>query len=130
MPCHVRVMRYLPALIAPVLVAAVAYGLDLPKMLGAHPWWSGNVIAIGLPVGLALALALNWTGLAAAWRVGAMGLAMLGAFAFASVGKARFAASYAEDALAGQMWFFGWIATCAFAAALIASTLLRSRSES
>jgi hypothetical protein len=38
---------------------------------------------------------------------------------------ARFAASYAEDTLAGQMWFFGWIATALFAAALVAWVIVQ-----
>jgi len=39
----------------------------------------------------------------------------------------RFAASYAENAFAGQMWFFGWHAVCIFAMATIVTTAYRPR---
>ena len=117
-------MTYLIALIAPALVAAVAYALNVPLALGAHPWWSQSVILIGLPVGIALAAMLGGlTRLPLVARlVLTAGLAGL-SFAVATVGKARFAASYAEDVFGGQMWYFGWIATCALAIAVIATAL-------
>ena len=120
---HVAVMTYAPALITPVLAAALAYALNLPHVLGAHPWWSHTVILIGLPFGLVLAAVLARFRVRRALSIGITGAAMLAAFFIATTGKARFAASYAEDALAGQMWYFGWIATCGLAAAVLATTL-------
>jgi hypothetical protein len=35
------------------------------------------------------------------------------------IGKARFSASYAEDAVAGRMWFFGWIGIVAMLFVLV-----------
>jgi len=83
--------------------------LGLTGLLGAHPFWAVKVGYIGALVGLVLAVGFWWM------RVGfglkltlAAGLLILAA-GVAALGKARFAASYAEDALAGKMWFFGWI---------------------
>lgn len=83
--------------------------LGLTGLLGAHPFWAVKVGYIGALVGLVLAVGFWWL------RVGfglkltlAAGLLLVTAEVTA-LGKARFAASYAEDALAGNMWFFGWI---------------------
>lgn len=106
-----------------LLLAGLATAVDLTKLLGAHPWWSASVLWIGAAVGSVLyasATALNA-------RTGIMILTFsiltLAGFAIATWGKARFAASFAEDAVAGQMWYFGWIATCAFVAAALISLL-------
>ena len=118
-------MRILIPLALAALALAAAAFLGLPKSLGAHPWWSQSVVWIGLPIGLAAALALRF--LKAPWLLSLAGLVLLtaGAFALASYGKAQFAASYAEDVLAGRFWYFGWIATAAFSAATLAAVGLR-----
>jgi hypothetical protein len=113
----------LPALATTLVLAALAYMLDLPRLGGAHPWWSQKVILIGLLPGLAIAAALSLTGLRKPGRVGLVAVGTAVAVAITIVGKTRFAASYAEDALAGQMWYFGWIATCALCTALVASAV-------
>ncbi len=114
-------MTYLIALIAPAVAAVLAYALNLTQTLGAHPWWSHTVVLIGLPVGIGVAAALGATRLPRLARLlTTAALTGLG-YGIATIGKARFAASYAEDAFAGQMWYFGWIATCALAAALLAT---------
>lgn len=114
-------MTYVIALIAPALAAALAYALNLTQTLGAHPWWSHTVVLIGLPIGVGMAAALGFSRLSRLGRI-LVTAALTGlGFGIATLGKARFAASYAEDAFAGQMWYFGWIATCALAAALCAS---------
>ncbi len=59
--------------------------------------------------------------MAAGLRVALFGLLTLAALAAATWGKAEFAASFAEDALAGRFWFFGWIGTAAGATALLAA---------
>ena len=86
------------------LVAAV---IDLPKTFGAHPWWSGQVAWVGAIVGViiaSLAMALRVSRII--WII-AMVLLIAAIFAVA-YGKAQFAASYAEDAFAGRLWYFGW----------------------
>ncbi len=116
-------MRYLTALLATVFCAALAYATNLPHLLGAHPWWSQSVILIGLPIGVILAGIFARTGVGHLTQLLiTTGLAGL-SFGIATWGKARFAASYAEDVLAGQMWYVGWIATCALTAAFIASLM-------
>ena len=47
------------------------------------------------------------------------GVGLVAGYAVAKTGAARFAASYAEDVLSGRFWFFGWIATALFAAAVL-----------
>lgn len=109
-------MKALPVILALAAMAAI-WSTDLARILGAHPWWSGKVVLVGTPIGLAL------SGLAArlpgrAWQVGLFALATPAAFAIATAGKARFVASYAENHIAGQLWFIGWIATMAALAGL------------
>jgi len=110
-----------------ILAAAIAQITHLPTALGAHPWWAEKVVWVGVPVGFSLA--------ATAWilqlpggirKLGFAGLT-LAAFIVAHTGKMRFTASYAEDMLAGQLWYFGWIATCALAFATLASISWASR---
>lgn len=110
-----------------VLAAAVtAWSAELTLLLGAHPWWAATVLWIGTGLGLALAGLAVYLGVSYSTRLIAASLLTAAAYATASFGKNRFAASFAEDTFAGQMWYFGWIATCAFAAATLASLLWRT----
>lgn len=85
--------------------------------LGAHPFWS-NVTAPGL--GILFGAVVYLVGL---WRIRvgliAGGVLLLGAALSARLGKQVFVASYAENALAGEFWFFGWIAICGALVALV-----------
>jgi len=114
-------MRHLPALIPAALLMALAAQTGLTQILGAHPWWAAQVILLGAPAGLLLAALAALSGLAAGLRITLFALIAAAAFAVASWGKAEFAASYAESALAGRFWFLGWIGTAAGAAALLAA---------
>lgn len=120
-------MKLLVALALPVLVAILAYATNLTTSLGAHPWWAGKVIWIGLPIGLVLGATVWAIGLPQWLRLAGSAILVLAGVASAYFGKKWFAASFAENALAGQMWYFGWIATCAFTAAMLASVVLRHR---
>ncbi len=104
-------MKPLPLALS-LAAMAVIWLADLTRILGAHPWWSGKVVLIGAPVGLGLAFALGYV-LAPRWRAALFVAATVAAVRVATTGKAGFAASYAEDRFAGQMWYFGWIATAA-----------------
>lgn len=115
-------MRFAPAFVT-VLILALAYALDLPKAWGAHPYWSQSIILIGTPIGLALAGAALFVTRAPGRLAVAFAVLGLGAVLLAAQGKADFAASYAEDRLAGRFWYFGWIATAAMAAAALSSGL-------
>ena len=111
------------------LVVIVSANAGLNQLLGAHPFWSVSVAWIGVPVGLILAIAIKYLGLGWTQRVLLFLVCLVAAYALASFGKARFAASFAEDATAGRLWYFGWIAAAAFAAALIAATFSPTRSQ-
>ena len=113
------------ALLAAVLMLAAGI-LGLTELAGAHPFWARQVVYLGVPVGLILAWLVRRIGMG---RTGRLGLYILGTaafFALASWGKMRFAASFAEDTLAGQFWYFGWIATAALGTALLARLFSRN----
>lgn len=115
-------MRILiPALFA-LIGLAILWALDIPKDLGAHPWWSQNVILYGGPAGVASALLMALTPIRLDIQlIAALGLT-IAAVVIARNGGFAFAASYADDTAAGQRWFFGWI-TAAFGAGATMTTL-------
>ena len=104
--------------LAALAVLALAY-LGLPEALGAHPFWAVRVAYLGLGPGLAAIWLMRALGLSALARVVIAAGLLVVAFAVARTGGLRFAASYAEDAAAGAMWFWGWIGTAAAATLLI-----------
>lgn len=98
-----------------VAAVVVAAHLGVTEWLGAHPWWAERVAYYAIAPGVVAVAALAALRLTTAPRVAvACGLLAV-AYGVAHVGGARFAASYAEDAAAGRMWFFGWIGTAAMA---------------
>mgnify|MGYP000265312519 CR=1 FL=1 len=98
--------------------------LGLTKTLGAHIWWDVKTIVIGAPFGVALA----FLPLPRALRLfGCLAIALL-AFGAAKYGQTQFAASYAEDALAGKLWYFGWI-LCGVGFAALISTVSQRESN-
>lgn len=103
------------------LVVILAANAGLAERLGAHPFWSIAVAWIGVPIGLLMAMATRWFSLKWPLRVAVFGVGLAASFLMAGYGKERFAASFAEDAAAGRMWYMGWIATMAFASAFIAA---------
>ena len=113
-------MRLAPAVLTLCLMA-LAYVLDLPRAWGAHPFWSQSILFIGTPLGLALAAAAGRTPVRPAQAAAVFAALGLVAVVVAAQGKAEFAASYAEDRLAGRLWYLGWIATAALAAAALTS---------
>ncbi len=112
----------LPAAIALALPILAAY-LGVTKALGAHIWWDVKTILIGAPIGILLAAAFNLLSVPKIQRATAFLLLALAAYALAKYGQTAFANSYAEDQLAGKFWYFGWIATGAFPAATLFTTL-------
>ncbi len=113
-------MKHLFGLVLPLIVAALAAAFAVPFALGAHPQWAITVILIGTPLGIVVGWATSW--IPPLPRLIAAIVLTLAAFATARYGRAEFGASFAEDVFAGQLWHFGWISTCGFAA-LTASTL-------
>lgn len=117
-------------------LAALAVATTLPVLLaysgttawlGAHPWWSINIAWIGAPLGLTLAMVAVATGLRR--RVAVAGSAILLVFAglCGHFGKAEFAASFAENGLAGRFWYYGWIGVLAALTLLLALVLWPGR---
>lgn len=95
------------ALTAAVLVLLAYQGVT--EMLGAHPWWAFKVGYFGVIIGVVIYVVQSfWRG-SFATKVLMISVALLAMTVTVWIGKARFSASYAEDAVAGKMWFFGWI---------------------
>ena len=113
------------ALLAAVLMLA-ARVLGLTELAGAHPFWARQVVYLGVPIGLILAWIIRRTGIGRTARLGIYLVGTAVFFALAAWGKMRFAASFADDALAGQVWYFGWIATAALGTALLARLFSRN----
>lgn len=116
-----------PYFIAVGLVIAAAY-YGVLRQFGAHPFWDEKVALIGAPIGALLAVllrTLNWR-----WATRLLTFLVLLAIAgtAAHQGRLQFAASFAENKLAGQFWFIGWIASAACVAGFIA-TLLTPRTS-
>jgi hypothetical protein len=115
-------MKFLPPFLLTAIAIVAAYFIDLPTDFGAHPWWGQKAILIGAPIGLALtALAIWLMGSGRSTFVFIVFFAV--SFGIAYYGKTAFAASFAEDQLAGKLWYFGWIATCSFAVSFLFSLL-------
>ena len=112
------------------LLVIVSANAGLVEMLGGHPFWSISVAWIGVPIGLALAIGAKSAGLGWRIRVIVFLVCLIAAYAAAFFGKQQFAASFAEDRLAGQFWYFGWIAATAAAAALVAAIFSPTRAHS
>ncbi|WP_299419003.1 hypothetical protein [uncultured Shimia sp.] len=112
--------------ILPTLIAALVMGeliaLDIARPLGAHPWWSQKTLLIGAPIGLILATLTSLKLRPLPLTITFVITTAL-AIACAKYGQTQFAASYAEDQLAGKLWYFGWIATGATLAATLTATL-------
>lgn len=100
----------LTALIPALIIMGFVWAIDLPAILGAHPWWSGKAVLIGAPIGFGLAYLATFL-LSARLRIGLFFIATAVALWAAYSGKMTFVASFGDDAFAGRIWFFGWIAT-------------------
>ena len=106
-----------------LLAAATLAGAT--AALGAHPWWAVQTGLIGTALGLALYGALRALGVGAG-RLGlAAALALLASAGAAHFGGKIFAASFAENALAGRFWYFGWFALAGSAAIVLTVLALR-----
>ncbi len=110
-------MRHFLPMIAAIAVLALLWIFDVPRSLGAHPQWSRDVVLLGGGIGLVLG---GFSGrVPMTVRLIAFAVLAVGGFALAQYGKTAFAASYAENALAGRFWFFGWHGALAGVGALV-----------
>jgi len=112
------------AVVVALVVPAGLAWLGLTEALGAHPFWSFKVALIGAPVGCVLGLVLP---VGRKLRLGAALVVLIVAAAAAYWGKIGFVTSYAEDALAGKFWYFGWIGIAAGLALLLFALLAPAR---
>ena len=91
-----------------------AHWVKLWPMLGAHPFWSASATYLGIGIGAFVTLLAHlilirhprWTKLLLGIF---LSLAIIGITA-STYGKIDFVASYAEDRLAGRIWYYGFIA--------------------
>ena len=114
------------AISACVILVLAWFGLT--SYLGAHPVaWPLQVALFGAPIGALISVVAGLIVPSKLLRGILFVTLLLAAWGLAHYGKTRFAASYAEDQLAGQIWYFGWIATCAMATAGLATTVSRER---
>lgn len=115
-----------------VIAGAVALGVvvvslaGLPQMLGAHPWWAQQTGIIGSIGGAVLWLVLRRAGVSTSGQVMLAVSTLLVAVASAHFGKQVFAASFAENGIAGRFWYFGWIALAGSAVLVLAPAVARA----
>ena len=107
------------AILSAIVTAVIVYLFDVPALAGAHPSWADQVLIWGVVIGTVLAAVT--TRLPGQLRVIGFSILAIGSYLVAEAGKTRFAASYAEDVVGGQMWYFGWHALCVFIVAAIIS---------
>lgn len=123
-------MRKAFPLLLTLLFIALAYAVNAPVQFGAHPQWAQTNLLIGGALGLATAFAACFLPGPASGRVVAFAVLSVFFLYAAHAGGTQFAASYAEDVRAGQLWYLGWIAgPAALAAVLYSAThwLLQAR---
>lgn len=116
------------ALIAALSAAfAAAAILGLPEALGAHPFWAVRTGVIGSAIGSVCLVLMRWVDLSTGRSLALSAACLVFASGAAWFGKQAFAASFAEDVLAGRFWFFGWFVIVASLFVLIGVLLLRFR---
>jgi len=80
----------------------------------SHPFWSQKVNWTGMGIGFAVSLILHMLVKVNRRRLFLTALvfavAAIGLFFLTSISKETFAASFAENQLAGKLWFFGFMA--------------------
>ncbi|MDI3336001.1 hypothetical protein QKW60_06255 [Defluviimonas aestuarii] len=115
--------RQVLALAGAFFIVFACAGMGLSERLGAHPFWAVKIGWVGGTVGAGMALVLMLARVPPGWRLALGAIGAVAAFAAAKIGAARFAASYAEDALAGRFWFFGWICVAAALVVMLQAVL-------
>ena len=114
--------------------------LGIANTLGAHPFWAPKVTYIGIALGIAITILTlivsNRIGRNSMWvPAGFFVITIVVAAVTLLYGKAEFAASYAENAFAGRVWYIGFMALIAGAFVTVAAlwqtlTELRNRTAS
>lgn len=112
----------LTAVLFAVFAAAAAFGL--PEAMGAHPSWAVRSGVIGSAIGAPCLAGLRWAGLSTRHSIALSGVCLTLTSLSAGLGKHAFAASFAEDVLAGRFWFLGWFGVAASLFVLVGVLLL------
>jgi hypothetical protein len=99
--------------------------LGLAQKLGAHPWWAVQVVYIGVGAGFILSVLGGFIPIFTRGIVPLLLVLVVASISLTVYGKTQFAASYAEDALAGRMWYFGWICSVCFGLAFGVRAIVR-----
>lgn len=94
--------------LAVAIMLTMAAFAGVPETLGAHPWWGREAVVIGTFLGAVLFVALRKTHLTAARLLGIGLLLVAMSAAAAHFGKQFFVNSFADNALAGRLWYIGW----------------------
>jgi len=118
-----------------LVVAIVSAGVTLvlawfgvTSYFGAHPVaWPFQVALIGAPIGAFIAVVAGFVLPSKLVRLILFFALLLLVWGVAEYGKLEFAASYAEDRLAGKLWYYGWIAVCAMLTSVLATAADRKR---
>ena len=95
------------------LALLTAHWVSLWPMLGAHQFWSASATYLGTGIGTLIAT-LSYFILTKRPRWGKLHLGIFVSIAIIGItastyGKIDFVASYAEDRLAGRIWYYGFI---------------------
>lgn len=121
-------LNALGAVLAICLLVFSAW-IKMPEHFGAHPYWAGKVLFIGGALGIFASSAFSV--FASDMRLFVPLVLFDTVFFLGAVsaywGKSEFAASYAENEFAGQLWFFGWIAIAAGLSGLVSSAVRHYR---
>ncbi len=111
----------LTAGIAAALIAATLLGAT--EALGAHPVWAMQTGSIGAAGGAAAFLGLRLAGVPPRGILLLGGAALVAACLAVHFGKAAFAASFAENVMAGRAWYLGWFAVAGAACLVLSGAL-------
>lgn len=120
-------------LLAPLIAGVVVSGFTFlggTLALGAHPSWAIKVGLIGTAVGAATWLVQHCFGATGRTMLVFDAVLFVACAAVVWFGKTRFVGTYAQDVLAGRLWFFGWMALTGSAFILVAAMLSSRRDGS
>lgn len=101
------------------------YYFAIPQSLGAHHFWAQKVVLIGTPIGLILSMFFRYLSIPYLIRILLFASLTVIGYWLAMSGGQQFAASFAEDRIAGKFWYYGWIGTMTALSATVATTFTR-----
>lgn len=109
------------AIAALVILAFVFFGGSVT--LGAHPFWGMKIAYFAIAAGVLMSTLATLAGQRSQLQLVTFATLLVISIAVTLYGKTQFAASYAEDDVAGKLWFFGWIAGLAASFSIITALI-------